>query len=118
MGFNQQYQGPIQNVYNVEGNLVLSGNSAAPDLVRQLTTLQQEIASLKGLDTAAHKVIEGEVVAAEAEGRSADPDGDLIKTHLEKAAGILEGASGVAERGGKLVKTLVDVGKWAAATLA
>jgi hypothetical protein len=55
MPFNQTYTGTIQEVYNVDGTLMLSRQSGAPDLASALKQLRAEIDALPSLSPEARK---------------------------------------------------------------
>jgi hypothetical protein len=117
MKVEQHFYKRVQNVYNVDGTLILSAESRTPDLVREIANMRAQVAALDELEGSTRQEVTAELAAAEAESKTAAPKGATIKAHLDSAAGALEGASGVAENAGKLAKTLFDIGKWAAALL-
>ena len=117
MQVNQQFHGPVTNVYNVEGTLILSQDSSAEDLARELSAMRSKLEAA-GLDPTTRKAAEAEIAAAEAEAASPAPKGGTIKRHLDAAAGTLESATSVASSVAGLAKTLFSMGKWAAVLLA
>jgi chromosomal replication initiation ATPase DnaA len=117
MPFNQTF-GTVNNVYNVEGSLILTANSSPQDLAAQLAALRSEIAAMAGLPEPHRRAVESELAAAEAASAAPSPDGATIKSHLDKAGATLESAAGFAERAGAFAKTVFSVGKWAFALFA
>src|SRR4051812_14396534 len=99
MPFTQTYHGNIQEVYNVDGTLLLNRSSGPPDLAQGLARLKAEIAALPDLRPEARKAIEAGIDAALVEAKSAKPDGPAIKTRLDGAAETLKSATGLAESG-------------------
>jgi multidrug resistance efflux pump len=118
MKVEQHFYDRVYNVYNVEGTLILTEESRAPDLVRELIRLRAEIDQVPELAAPTREQVKRELEAAESEAQSAQPKGAAIKAHLDNAAGTLESATSVAERAGKLATTLFSMGKWAVTLLA
>ena len=113
MQLTQHFHGPVHNVYNVDGNLILSSESKAPDLIREIENLRAAVAALPALAQPARETIDARLTAAKTEGNAPRPRGATLKTDLDDAAAILKGATGAAEQAGKLAKTLGDIGEWA-----
>lgn len=115
MKLTQNFHGSVGNVYNVDGTLILSADSKAPDLIRELVSVRAQIAALPGLAAPVRQQVESSLDAATAEGQAGRPNGTTIKAHLDSAAGTLDSATEVAERASKLAGVLGGIGKWAVA---
>ena len=115
--FEQHFHGPVENVYNVNGDLILSKSSTAPDLARELKTLRAQVAELPKLDAPAKETTVKAVDAAIEEAQKPKPQKIEIQKHLDTAASTIEKTQGVADKGLKLAETLLKIGKWAAVML-
>lgn len=114
--FEQHFHGPVYNVYNVNGDLILTEGSTAADLARELRMLRSQVEALTELQTpkgAAVKAIDTAIAEAE----KPIPRGSEIRKHLEAAASTIEKTQGIADKGLKLAETLLKIGKWAVALL-
>jgi hypothetical protein len=108
----EQHYNQVENVYNVNGDLILSKGSTAADLARQLASLRQEVARLPGMDPQSRETSLKAVDAAIEESRRPKPKGIEIQKHLDNAASVIEKSQGLAENGLKLAQTLFSIGKW------
>jgi hypothetical protein len=117
MPFSQQFNGPVNNVYNVEGSLILGPNSGVDDFKQQLVNVGKQIDHDSALDSSVRKKVASELSAAHAEASSKKPDGSTVKSHLDKAAAVVESASKLTVKTGALAKTLVALGTWAIGAL-
>lgn len=124
MPFTQNYYGSIgtnANIESVSGTLTINGrevltaNSSAQDLGKQLKDLLAAVEGLSGVDEQTKAKIAAEINAAEKEAKSDEPNGGTIKDHLDKASGTLKSATDTASNAFSLAKVLLEVGKWAVA---
>jgi hypothetical protein len=118
MPFTQTYHGPIHEVYNVDGTLMLNRSSGPPDLAQSLTRVKADLAALPDLPPKDRQKIEASIDSALTEAKSGKPDGETIKARLDGAAEAVRSAAGFAESGQKLAETIIAIGKWAALFLA
>jgi len=127
MPFTQNFYGSIgtqANIENLNGTLTINGtqvltaNSDAKDLARQLKNLVAAVEGLSGADAETKTKAAAEITAAEQEAQSDKPRGDTIKDHLDKASGTLKSAAETTSSAFSLAKVLLEVGKWAIAIFA
>lgn len=111
--FEQHFHGPVEYVYNVNGDLILSRSSNAADLARELKTLRAHLSELRELDAPAKETSVKAVDAAIEESQKPKPQAIEIQKHLDTAASTIE----MADKGLKLAETLLKIGKWAVALL-
>jgi hypothetical protein len=114
MPFKQTFTGAIQEVYNVDGTLMLNRQSGPPDLASALIRLRAEIDALPALSPEERKKIDLSLNAALSEAKSGKPNGKALSEHLESASQTMSAISGLAESGRKMVEVLISIGKWAA----
>lgn len=115
--FEQHFIGPVENVYNVNGDLLLSKTSNAADVKRELKKLRMQLEELRELDANAKETSVRAVEEAIEETQKPKPKAIEIKKHLDTAASAIEKTQGIADNGLKLAKTLFNIGKWAVALL-
>jgi hypothetical protein len=118
MSFSQTFNGPVNNVYNIEGDLILGPSSGIADFRSQLVTVSSQIDHDAKLDPSVKEAASAEVQAAHTEAQSVKPDASVIKSHLDKAADAVKSASALTVSAGALAKTLFDLGTWAVHALA
>ena len=115
--FEQHFHGPVENVYNVNGDLILTKGSTATDVARELKTLRTEIAEFKELGAPAKEASVKAIDAAITETQKPKPQPIEIQKHLDTAASAIEKTQGIADKGLKLAETLLKIGKWVVALL-
>jgi hypothetical protein len=126
MPFTQNFYGSIGAVTNIEtlngaltinGNQVLTANSSAQDLAKQLKDLVTAVQGLPGVDANTKAKVSADIQAAEKEASAESPKGSTIKGHLDKASDTLKSAGDAASSAFSLAKVLLAIGKWAIAIL-
>ncbi len=116
MPFTQSFNNVV-NVYNVDGNLILSPASTGDDLTVQLTTIQNELNRAGSLPDNIRAEISAALTEAAVAARSPAPDKKRIAEKIETAGKLIESTSGLADGIVKLAPTLFGIAKWAAACL-
>jgi SEFIR domain len=112
LGHSFTFHAPVTNVYAPGGNMILNAGSSHDDLAQRLEELRRQIQALTDVDAATRAAVDAKLQAA-----TKEKSGVTVQEQLASAAKTLESAAGAADKGLNLVKTLTDIGKWAATVL-
>ena len=115
---SQNFYGKVHNVYNVNGDLILSDQSDISDMARELKALRDQLADEPSVSKKVRERAVSEIETAIEESRSAKPEAPKIQQWLESAANTLKGAQGVGKSALDLAKTIGAVAEWAKLVLA
>jgi hypothetical protein len=116
MAFNQTYQ-QVGNVYNIDGNLILSSASTRDDLIEQLRRIQHELDAFVSLPKTTRLQVAGSLADAASAAKTPSADKKSVAATIENAGKVLQSTTGVAENAVKLANTLFTMAKWVAAFL-
>lgn len=116
MGFKQEYH-HVVNVYNINGDLILSAESTREDLAEQLQRIKKELSELPGLPSSTRDQVAAALDEAAKASRSQTPDKKGIADKINNAGTLIEKTSGIAENAIKLAKTLFTIASWVGTVL-
>ena len=119
MNVNNVFNAPVTNAItaetvHLEGQVVLTSESKAADLARQLAAIRDKVSEIDHLDDNEKARAAENIDAAEEEARADKPDGDVIQKNLARASEILKSTSATITGTAALATTLYEMGTWAA----
>jgi hypothetical protein len=116
--FVQTFHGPVQNVYNVNGDLLLSPQSSTPDFQKTLQELKRQIDGLLELDPERRKELSADLDAAARETAREKPAKGVIVARLSTVQAMLEATKETVKGAWDVAKIVAQAAAWAAAFFA
>jgi hypothetical protein len=112
-GFIQTYTHVAGDVYNVNGDLILTKTSTKDDFVREVRKLKEQLAALEELPGQDRHELESQLEETAEEAAAPTPRRDRIVERLNAVKERLDSLEGAAGSAVKLATTIGSVAVWA-----